>query len=161
VVALRLLDEYFKFDNKFDHAQAHVDRATAYLAMGNLDGAIQSYEDALAREQEFPNLQTQAYLNLPFLIASHEVDRLYDRALKLLDSYRSRLMFPVDHFRWNSAMALILFDRGDASAAKTAACEALGWAEKTHSDFRYPPKVGLVDCEFNAIQIKLTALCKA
>src|SRR6266704_2179658 len=55
-VALRLLEEYFKLDDDFDHAQAYVDRATAYLAIGNPDNAIQAYEDALTREEVFPNV---------------------------------------------------------------------------------------------------------
>lgn len=45
-VALRLLDEYFRLNDNFDHAQTYVDRATAYLAMGQLEDAIQAYEDA-------------------------------------------------------------------------------------------------------------------
>src|SRR5262245_39004100 len=116
-VALRLLDEYFTLKDKFDHAHAYVDRATAYLAMGDLDSAIQSYEAALSREQEFPNLKTQAYLDLPSLIADHHLARLYDRALQLLDMFQSRLMFPVDHFRWHAARALILSARGNSADA--------------------------------------------
>src|SRR5687767_8082388 len=35
-VALKLLERYFSLPNDFDHAQAHVDRATAYLALGRV-----------------------------------------------------------------------------------------------------------------------------
>src|SRR5580693_8248935 len=53
-VALRLLDRYFTLKDDFDHAQAFVDRATALLALGRVNEAIESYNAALAREAEFP-----------------------------------------------------------------------------------------------------------
>ncbi|MFO1465449.1 MAG: hypothetical protein U1F35_03250 [Steroidobacteraceae bacterium] len=53
-VALRLLDRYFTLPNHSDHAQAHVDRATAYLALGRVADALAAYEDALTRESAFP-----------------------------------------------------------------------------------------------------------
>ncbi len=51
-VALRLLDKYFALGEHFDIAQAHVDRATAFLHLNQLDSAILAYEAALAREGE-------------------------------------------------------------------------------------------------------------
>ena|SRR5437870_3782655 len=160
-VALRLLEQYFTLDDKFDHAQAYVDRATAYLAMGNVEGAIQAYEDALAREQEFPNLQTQANLDLPFLVATRGIDHLYERALQILANSQSRLAFPVDHFRWHATRALILNSRGEQMDAKLSACEALAWAGKETSGFRYHPTVGLVGGEYKATESKLEELCNA
>jgi tetratricopeptide (TPR) repeat protein len=59
-VALQLLTRYFALGDDFDHAQAYVDQAAAYKHLGELDNAIASYEQALKREAEFPNLQTQA-----------------------------------------------------------------------------------------------------
>lgn len=56
-VALRLLDRYFALNDDFDHAQAHVDRATALLSLGRVDEALAAYEAALARESAFPNLR--------------------------------------------------------------------------------------------------------
>src|SRR5438876_5380589 len=133
-VALRLLEEYFKLNDNFDHAQAYVDRATAYLAMGNVESAIQAYEDAL--EEEFPNLLTQANLNLPFLVVSRGIDQLYERALQVLAKSQSRLTFPVEHFIWHASKALILSARGKQVDAKAHACEALTWAERDHSGVR-------------------------
>ena len=114
-VALRLLDQYFDLGDHFDHAQAHVDRASAYLALGDTDRAIAAYEAALAREHHNPQLLTQAYLDLPFLIASHGITSRYEQALRLLQQHRSRLMFPVDHFRWHAAHALIASAQGQTS----------------------------------------------
>src|SRR5262245_14257718 len=47
--ALALLARYFELPNDFDHAQAHVDRATAYLALGRVADAVGAYEAALER----------------------------------------------------------------------------------------------------------------
>jgi len=45
--------------------------------------------------------------------------------------------------------------------AMLSACEALGWAEKNHSGFRYHPTVGVVGGEYEDIQSKLKGLCHA
>ena len=158
-VALNLLEQYFALGNKFDYAQAYVDQATAYLAMGELEKAIDAYEAALTREAEFPNAQTQAKIELPFLIALHEIERLYDRALDLLEMAKLELVFPVDHFRWHAANAFINRARGHNVDALLSACEALAWAEKNHSGFRYHPTLGLVGCEYEDIQARLKGLC--
>src|SRR5687768_6384776 len=60
--ALELLDRYFQLPDDFDHAQAHVDRAMAYQALGRIEDAVRAYEAALTREEVFPQLLTQAYL---------------------------------------------------------------------------------------------------
>ncbi len=90
-----LLDRYFALKDDFDHAQAYVDRATALLALGRVEEAIESYTAALAREAVFPNLQTQAYLELPYLIATRGLRQKYDDAMEILEKYRARLTSPV------------------------------------------------------------------
>src|SRR4030095_9502291 len=72
-VALRLLDEYFALGDHFDRGHANADRASAYLALGDGEHAITALEAALAREEQYPQLLTYAYLDLPFLIASHRI----------------------------------------------------------------------------------------
>jgi tetratricopeptide (TPR) repeat protein len=57
-VALRLLDEYFALGDSFDDAQANVDRATAYLVLGDVDAAVAAYEAALKCERLRPNVTT-------------------------------------------------------------------------------------------------------
>jgi hypothetical protein len=158
-VALRLLDRYFLLKDDFDHAQARVDRATAFLALGRVDAAVDSYCAALAREAEFPNLQTQAYLDLPYLIATRGIREKYGYAMELLDKYPARLMFPVDHFRWHAARALIASENRDPVAAKAHAQQALQAAALDHSGFRYHPTVGLVTEQYDALVQKLRKYC--
>ena len=159
-VALELLDRYFALGDDFDHAQAHVDRATAFLALGQLDLAFQAYEAALEREQVFPNLRTGAYLDLPYLIAVNGVSERFDQAMNMLTSSESQLMFPVDHFKHHAARALILAHH-DLPAARSAARLALEAAALDRSGFRYHPSIGLVSDRHVQALSKLRGLCDA
>lgn len=156
-VALRLLDRYFRLPDDFDYAQAYVDRAEALLALDRVDEAVESYEAALVREQAFPNLQTQAYLDLPYLIATCGIRNLYGRAVDLLQTNEARLVFPVDRFRWYASRALIAASEGDRQSAKTNANRALEAAELNHSGFRYHASLGLVTGKYDDVIKKLEA----
>jgi tetratricopeptide (TPR) repeat protein len=158
-VALQLLDRYFALKDDFDHAQAYVDRATALLALGRVNEAIESYNAALAREEEFPNIQTTAYLDLPYLIAARGIREKYDDAIQALEKYKARLAspiaFPVDRFCWHAAYALITAERNDAASATAHAQSALEAAALDHSGFRYHPSVGLVSKQYDEVVQKL------
>jgi tetratricopeptide (TPR) repeat protein len=117
-VALRLLDDYFESSDDFDEAQAHVDRATAYRSLGEYEKALGSYECALSVEAKKPFVETQAYIQLPYLVATIAAKARYEQALDLLERHKERLTFPVDHFCWHAASALILRDAGALDAAK-------------------------------------------
>jgi tetratricopeptide (TPR) repeat protein len=160
-VALKLLDRYFELPDDFDHAQAHVDRATALVALGRVNEASASYEAALGREAAFPNLKTQAYLELPFLIATHGIREQYGRALKLLQVHAARLLLPVDHFRWHASRALIAADSHEPAVARVHAERALEAAAQEHSGFRYHPSVGLVTEQYDSVIKKLEACIAA
>ena len=143
-IAHALLDRYFQMPDKFDNAQAHVDRAKAYLAQGNLSEAILSLEDALKREAEYPHSLTQAYLDLPYLIAVKGVSDKYGRAEELLVTHRKRLMFPLDYFKWNVASALVAKAQNGQGTSRLFAMAALEAAKIDHSGFRHHPSIGLV-----------------
>jgi tetratricopeptide (TPR) repeat protein len=157
-VALRLLDEYFALGEHFDHAQAHVDRATARLALAETEKAIESYEAALAFEGRKPNFRTQAYIDLPFVIASQSITARYEQALDLLQRHKSRLTFPVDVFRWDAAYALIASQVDLPDVAQSHAQSALDAAGKEHSGFRFHPTIGLVTQEYDELCQKLSAI---
>ncbi len=140
-VALRLLDQYFATGKHFGVAQAHVDRATAYRCLNQLEAAIVAYEAALDVD---PTLSTQAYVELPFLIATERLSQHYDRAISLLEAHEDRPAWPLERFRWSCALALIRAERGDHRAAQEAARRALAALSETQSGFRYHPQLGLV-----------------
>ena len=150
-VALRLLDRYFQLPQDIDCAQAHVDRAEALLALGRTEEAIAAYEAALAREQAFPNVLTQAYLHLPYLIATNKIGERYEQALGLLKAHEARLTWPVEHFRWHAVCALIAASQGERSTAKAEAEHALEAARCRHSGFRYHAALGLVTEQYDGV----------
>lgn len=144
-IALTLLEQYFETGDDFDLAQAYVDQATAYLALDDIEAALTALEAALARESEFPNVRTQAYLLLPRLVAARRLRQHYVRALDILDAHRSLPTFPVEHHTWHGARALILSEQGRKAEAVHEAKLALDAARQTGSGFRYHPDLGLVE----------------
>jgi len=156
-VALMLLGRYFELHDDFGHAQAHADRARALIGLGRVNDAIASYEAALASEVEFPQLRTQTYLDLPYLIATCGIREQYDRALQVLQSHEARLTFPADDFRWHAARALIAADSQEPGVARTHAEAALDAANREDSGFRYHPSVGLVTEQYDDVILRLKA----
>jgi len=157
-IALKLLDAYFLLPAAHDRAQAHVDSATSYLTLGNVAQAIFAYESALAREAEFPNYLTRAYIELPYLIVSRELTAHYDRARELLEKNVRRLMFPVDYFKWNACQALLAKAQDQVSDATRYASAALDAAQRTSSGFQYHPNIGLVSNEYSEVLARVKAV---
>jgi hypothetical protein len=157
---LRLLDQYFASGEHFDAAQAHVDRAVAYLRLNQIDSVVLAYEAALARENAFPNMRTRARLDLPFLIAKERLSQHYDRAIALLEAHKAELIFPVDRFLWHCALALIRSEQGDRPAAQDAARRALAASSESQSGLRYHQDVGLVGSIEKSVRQRLTDLAR-
>jgi tetratricopeptide (TPR) repeat protein len=143
-VALRLLDDYFAMGESFDAAQAYVDQATAYVSLNELQSAIVAFESALSRETENPTVKTQAGIELSLLIAKERITERYSQAITLLQENKHLLLFPLDRFRWNCALAFIRSEQGNRVEAREAALRALAAASETHSGFQYHSAVGLV-----------------
>jgi hypothetical protein len=157
-VALQLLERYFELENPRHQAQGHSQRAAALKTLGRIEQAADAYEAALACEVEFPNLKTGAYVELPMLVATERLTSRFDRALAVLDQHKDRPMFPVEHFLWHAARALILSSTGDRAAATADARLALEAAKLDHSGFRYHPTVGLVTEKHRTLLNEIAAL---
>ena len=160
-VALKLLDRYFQLPDDIFRSGAHVSRAEALLALGRIEEAIGAYEAALACEEAFPNILTQAYLDLPYLVATNKIRERYEQALGLLGTHEARLTWPVEHFRWHAASALIAADQGEHSTAEAEAEHALDWARRRRSGFRYHASLGLVTEQYSGVIRELEAYATA
>ena len=159
--ALALLDKYFSLGEDFDFAQAFLDQATAYLALGRFDDALRSLENALNREREFPNVKTNAWSEFAMLVATMNIKSQFTKALQVLSENQGRLTFPVEKFTWHAANALILAAQGERKHASQHATKALEAAQAKHSGFRYHPTVGLVGSTYETLRDKLIELSGA
>ena len=110
------------------------------------------------RESVFPNLQTEAYIAFPYVVATLGIEEQYTRALELLLKHKSRLTFPVDHFRWHTARALIAAAGLDAKTAAVHSQQALEAGAREQSGFRYHQSVGLVTKQYAEVVKQLEAL---
>jgi tetratricopeptide (TPR) repeat protein len=160
-VALRLLDHYFSLGEHLDMAQAHVIRAAAHISLNDFESAILAYEAAIKRESEYPNSRTRAHVELPFLIAKQRLSQHYDRAIALLAAQKSRkdqIVFPIDRFLGNCALALIRSEQGNQAEAQEAARRALAAASELHSGLQYHPTLGLVGDIDRSVRQRLSQL---
>jgi tetratricopeptide (TPR) repeat protein len=159
-VALSLLDQYFTLGDDVDKAQAHVVRAEAFVAFGDVDAALSSYEDALTRERELPGWKTQAYLEYACLVTNLRATHLYARALEVLDAHRQRPVFPVDRYRANGARAILLQELGRTDEAQSFADLAMAASREGASGFRYHQHLGLVKSTSDEFGRRVAAIVK-
>jgi tetratricopeptide (TPR) repeat protein len=159
-VALNLLDQYFALGDHFDFAQAHVDKGRAMRALGDIQGALTSYEAALERERHHPSYTTQAYLDFACLVAELQIEARYLQALEVLGAHRDRPAFPVEHYRANGARALLLQHFGRQHEARAAAGLAIAAAHEVGSGFRYHRNLGLVHGIEDAFGKRIAALAE-
>jgi tetratricopeptide (TPR) repeat protein len=143
-VALMLLDNFFQSDDPVFRATAHECRAEAYLALGRIDDALDSLRSALAREREFPNVITNAWLRFAMLVAKGDLRIHFPEALKVLAENERHAAFPVQKFERHAAEAMILASSGDGAGAQAQAIKALEAAQLRRSGFRYHADLGLV-----------------
>jgi tetratricopeptide (TPR) repeat protein len=154
----------FNFANRqvFKHglAQTYLQKAHCLIALGRSEEAIPWFRKVLEQEEASPSAKTQGYLDFPTFIVANERQGLYSEADQILRNHADRLMFPVDHYRWNSALAIISENDGNLVSACEFASRALEAAGQGHSGFRYHPKVGLVQKQDERIQRQLVELTK-
>lgn len=140
-VSLRLVEEYFESKTgDFEDVRALLTKAQAYLALSDIENAIDSYKSILECERKFPSHQTTAYVDYPYLVATLEIESEYENAILVLAGGLDSLTFPLDYFKWRASKALIEQDGQEAR-------RALESAEVKKSGFRFHQNLGLVGKE--------------
>jgi len=158
-VALKLLDLYFAQGDVFDHTTAYTQRAKIYISQGKIDKAIEAYLNAVDAEQMRPNVKSGVSVDFPLFVANHRLLRFYEKATELLAGVsRAEMIFPVNVFKANAALAMIEAERGDKDSAKHFATQALVAARMQHSGFRCHPDLGLVSDKYKTELLKLKCI---
>lgn len=162
-VALELLERFFQHADKSEFCLGFYKQSLAYVALGDVEKAILSLEQAIQHEKEHPGIRTPAAIDLPFLVATAGLLKYYELASTVLTERKSvaPLLFAEERFKWNAACAIILGDTGNAEMASVAAQAALHAAAESNSGLVHHPTLGLVSAEHRSTIEKLASLVGA
>lgn len=89
------------------------------------------------------------------LIAEHRLKQHYSRAFELLEETEGTAVFPVQHYDWHSARALLLFEIDSHSEARAEAKIALEFARIDDSGISRHKDVGLVSTTEDDLGLRL------
>jgi tetratricopeptide (TPR) repeat protein len=151
-----------RFSDSITFVQALSAKADCLFSSGDTEGALIYYGQAIQRMRVKPNVQTWAWLEFAWIVATKELSDHYEATLDLLDEFGSeRQLFPVVAFRFFGCRALIHSACGRTDLAAGAARAALEAADKEVSGLRYHPKIGIVGSSYDDIRTRLTAIARA
>jgi hypothetical protein len=144
-VAIRLARRYLEQDPcGLFKAQAHLIIAKASATKQDVPGALQAYREAISAEAQDRGPRSSAILDYVWFVATHQAVDAFDDALMAMDSYdKSRLMFPIEQYRFFGALAFIADEMNDREHARRMARNALDAAGKV-GPFRRHRRVGVV-----------------
>ncbi len=159
--ALELLNQFFQeYPGQFDTAQAMLQQAHCFMALGRLEEAETSFRSALRHEQSHSSVRTLAWIDFPWFIVRHGRQHLYSEALAALDIGEKEPVLPLPTLRYQSAAtrAIILAHRGDKVQARQFAQLAIQAAAATHSGLSHHGSIGLVENPDPVIHEQVRAL---
>src|SRR4030095_3580889 len=94
--ALELLSRFFQeYPGHFDTAQALLQQAQCFTALGRLEDAEASFRAALRHEQNQGSVRTLAWIDFPWFIVRHGRQHLYSEALSVLDAGEKGPVLPL------------------------------------------------------------------
>jgi len=151
-VSIRLAQHYFKTrTGDFNDSRVLAAQGNAYRALGNTRDALASYQAALDRQREFPNLVAVSGTAVAYYIATEKLSDQYELALSLLENESEGSIWPVTVFSWNAAMALLLSAKGNTDVARRYSLGALEAASVSKTELSYHPELGTVEESFAPI----------
>lgn len=143
-VSLRLIEQYFMLDDRYEEASAYWTRAQAYQTLGKIEDSIEAFHDALATEEAKPSMLTNAWLDFAIMVVTFGRTELYDEVVELIHKRWKQAVFPAQHFKQFAALAVIARDQGDLQKAKELALKAMEAAQRNHSGVSNHASIGLL-----------------
>jgi hypothetical protein len=124
----------------------HLCKARALAALGFDDESILEFRLAVQAERDFPNVQSDGWLDFGEFVVRGRHTQLHGEILDLFAEFQRHhaLVFPIQRFRFNAVQALIHEALGDAPRARQLAAEALKEAAAFTSGVARHPDIGLV-----------------
>ncbi|WP_158669460.1 tetratricopeptide repeat protein [Bradyrhizobium guangdongense] len=162
VDAISLFDHVIdRYPGSMNFVAALSARADCLLDSGDVDGALTYYDRAVHQMRIEPTIQTWAWLDFAWLVATSALSDKYETALSLLDEFGSKQqLFPVVTFRLCGSRALIQSAYGLTDVAAAAARTALDAADRKESGLRYHPDIGLVGDRYGEAYARLTTIAR-
>jgi len=134
-------------------------KASCLLRAGAVDEALACYQHAIERRRVKPNIETWAWLDFAWVVATRGHSKHYEEALGMLDEFgEARQLFPVITFRLHGSRALILSACGLVEPAAEAAWKALDAAEQESSGLRHHPQLGIVGQSYEDTRRRLSVI---
>lgn len=160
--AISLFDHVIdRYSDSLNFVQALSAKADCLLDSGDIDAALTYYDLAIQQMRLEPRVQTWAWLDFAWLVATKGLSNRYETALGLLDEFgNEQQLFPIVVFRLYGSRALIQSAIGLTDAA-AAAQTALNAADKEISGLRHHPKIGLVGERYSDLCTRLTTIAQA
>ena len=158
--AIELLMRSIEEGDDFHIAHAHLDIAHANCVSGNVDAALEALEAVLEQEERQPNVRTTAAYDFAFLVALHQRQERYDRALALLEREGAGF-FATMLFEAEAARALIYAARGNHALARQAARKALAAEAVKEGWIPGYPDVGVVPANESPLLDRLRTIAGA
>jgi tetratricopeptide (TPR) repeat protein len=150
-----------RYSDTISFVQALSEKATCLLNVGDSESALTNYRRAIEQMRIKPSVQTWAWLDFAWVVATECISDRYEAALDVLDEFgNSKQLFPVVTFRLNASRALILSACGAIDSAADAARAALAAADKEGSGLRHHQKIGIVGSRYEEIRTRLMTIAR-
>lgn len=159
-IALRLCDQAIAMGDNLQSASAHLYRSYALGSLGRTREELDALRAAVEAERRMPNYIVGAARAYALLVATKPYPKYFDDALKLLSQNPPKSAFPLEHFQWNAAAALISYARGFQEEARRNAAVAVQSAERTRSGYSRHAGLGLVGNDHDALIEKMRLIAE-
>jgi tetratricopeptide (TPR) repeat protein len=131
-------------DDKFHRSASLELLGDIYRERKSFEIALTYYKKSIDFEQEYPNVQENAFLSLSELVVKQNMQQYFTLAESLLLAKLEHYPFPIYKYKMNALLSIIYKSKGENELARQFAEKADQYATLQTSGFRYHPAAGVV-----------------